>query len=430
MKFNKKLKLIALSTTLVTSLILGACSNKASKEDENVLKVPNADIWGEESSALKVMYDLYQKDNPDIKLKEVTVQDMGTALAAGEAPDLLLQGPFEAAEAYKQGYIEPMDAYYEKYKYDEKMFPWAKNAYAFDNKTIGIPWNFEGLMLVYNKTLFEKNGWKIPTNYNDVVSLSKEIKSKGTIPFAWGTSDCAGCDNWWISSIVNSVLGPEGTKQLYSGDKKWTDPEVVETIQRYSDFWNDGYVADKKSHAISTEDASQLFITGKAAMKIDGTWSLAAGLETDFEVGYAPFPSWSPDGEPVIPLGVGAGLTINAKSKHKDKVAELLSYFFHKDVVEAMAKNGIPEPIEADYSSLDFEPNVKTALNMINEAAANGKSGYLSFSYASPSVVGVLESEFAGVYLKKITVEKWLENLQKLKEKDAKEGSIYKLENY
>jgi raffinose/stachyose/melibiose transport system substrate-binding protein len=421
---------ISLLLILLAGLLLGGCSNKAGTSEKNVIKVPDVKIWGEESSALQVMYDLYMKDNPEIKLKQVTVKDMGTALAAGEAPDLLLQGPFEAMESYKQGYIEPLDKYYEKYNYDKNMFGWAKNAYAFEGKTIGVPWNYEGLVLVYNKDLFKKNGWEVPENYNELKELTKEINKKDIIPFAWGTSDCAGCDNWWISSIVNSVLGPEGVKQLYSGDKKWTEPEVAEAIERYSAFWNKGYVSDKKSHAISQEDGTQLLATGKAAMRLDGTWSLASDLETDFEVGYAPFPSWKEDGKPVIPLGVGAGFQINSKSEHKEEVAELLSYFFHEDVVEKMAKNGIPEPIEADYSGMDFKPSVEQALKLINEAAAKGETGYLSFSYASPSVVEVLESEFASVYLKKTTTEKWLEKLQKLKEKDAKDGNLFDLKKY
>ncbi|MFP5115926.1 ABC transporter substrate-binding protein [Bacillaceae bacterium C204] len=430
MGLGNRFKLIALSTALLSSLVLGACSNKASGDEANVIKVPNADIWGEESSALKVMYDLYQKDHPKIKLKQVTVKEMGTALAAGEAPDLILQGPFEAEEAYKQGYIEPLNKYYEKYKYDKDMFGWAKNSYLFNGKYIGIPWNYEGLMLVYNKTMFDKNGWKVPTNYNEVTALVKQMESKSIIPFAWGTSDCAGCDDWWVSSMVNSVLGKEGAKQLFSGDKKWTDPKIVEAVQRYSDFWNEGHVTNKKSQAISQTDATQLFITGKAAMKLDGTWSLASDLKTDFEVGYAPFPSWAPDGKPIIPLGIGGGFTINAKSKHKKEVAELLSYFFHKEVVQAMAKNGIVEPIKADYSGMNFRPNVKEALDLINEAAAKGESGYQTYSYASPSVVEVLENDFASVYLKKTSVIDWLKKLQKQKEKDAKDGTLYKLENY
>ena len=430
MVLKKKLKLMGLSTALVSSLILGACSTKSASEEKNVIKVPDAAIWGEESSALQLMYDLYEKDHPKYKLKQVTIKDDSTALAAGEGSDLMLMDPFVAKESYKKGYVEPLDKYYEKYQYDKDMFAWAKNAYSYDGKIIGIPWNYEGLLFVYNKDLFKKNNWEVPQNYSQLESLSKEIQKKGLIPLAWGTSDCAGCDDWWVTSMVNSTLGKEGTKQLFSGDKKWTDPEMVEAVQRFSDFWNKGYLSEKKSHAISQEDSMQLFAQGKAAMRLDGTWALASDIKPNFEIGFAPFPSWKPDGKPVIPLGVGGGLTINANSKYKEQVAELLSYFFHKEVVAAMAKHGIPEPIKSDYSNMDLKPNVASALNLITEAAAKGETGYVAWSYGSPSVVEVLESEFASVYLKKKTPEKWLEKLQKLKEKDVKDKALYDLSNY
>ncbi|WHY02706.1 extracellular solute-binding protein [Neobacillus sp. DY30] len=418
-----------LPVLLLVVLVISGCSSKSSGESKNVITVPDAAIWGEESSALQTMYDLYQKDHPEYKIKQVTIKEVETALAAGEGSDLLLMDPFVAKESFKQGYVEPLDKYYEKYQYDKEMFQWAKNAYAFEGKTIGIPWNYEGLVLVYNKTLFKENNWEVPQNYSELESLIKELKKKDLIPLAWGTADCASCDNWWISSIVNSTLGQDGTKQLFSGDKKWTDPEMIEAVQRYSDFWNNGYLSDKKSHAISQEDSMQLFAQGKAAMKLDGTWSLASDLQTGFDIGYAPFPSWDPNGKPVIPLGVGGGLVINAKSKHKDQVAELLSYFFHEDVVEEMAKNGIPEPINADFSNMDLKPNVAEALNLISEAASKGETGYVSWSYGSPRVVNAIQ-EFPNVYLKKTTPEKWLEKLQELKEKDIVEKTLFDLGNY
>jgi len=417
------------SVLLLVVLVISGCSSNSSGESKNVITVPDAAIWGEESSALQTMYDLYEKDHPDYKIKQITIKDIETALAAGEGSDLLLMDPFVAKESFKQGYIEPLDKYYEKYQYDKDMFKWAKNAYAFKGKTIGIPWNYEGLVLVYNKTLFKKNGWEVPQNYNELESLTKNMVKKDLIPLAWGTADCAGCDNWWITSIVNSTLGPEGAKQLFSGDKKWTDPVIVEALQRYSDFWNKGYLSDKKSHAISQEDSMQLFAQGKAAMKLDGTWALASDLKTDFDIGYAAFPSWDHKGKPIIPLGVGGGLAINAKSKHKDQVAELLSYFFQKDVVEEMAMNGIPEPINADFSKMDLKPNVAEALDLISGAAAKGETGYVVWSYGSPRVVTAL-TEFPNVYLKKTTPEKWLEKIQELKEKDIVEKTLFDLGNY
>lgn len=432
----KKRKTMTKAVLLVfcaVTLIVSACTNPQTRGDQSgtiTLSVPDANIWGEESSALQIMYDLYAKDHPDVKLKQIKTQDNAPALAAGNAPDLMLMDPFQAKESYKLNYIEPLDAYYEKHGYGEGMFGWAKNAYSIDNKVIGIPWNYEGILLVYNETLFNENGWKVPRNYDELVQVSKRIKDKGLIPFAWGTSNCAGCDNWWVTSIVNSVLGPDGTKQLFSGDKNWTDPEIAEALQRYSDFWNEGYLSDKKSHAVSQEDSQQLFATGKAAMRVDGTWSLASDLKTDFEIGYAPVPSWKKDGQPVIPLGVGGGLVMNAKSKHKDEVGELLSYFFKDEVKKTMAQHGIPEPVEADYSKWDMKPSVSGALELINKASQNKETGFVAWSYGSPSVVQVLENEIAGIYLKKVTVDEFLRKLQEKKDKDATDNNLFSLSNY
>lgn len=430
----KKAFRVALPVLLVLGLMLSACTNpeSASSGDDGTitLTVPDAKIWGEESSALQVMYDLFTAENPNIKVKQVSVEDYAPALAAGKAPDLMLMDPFVAKESYKQKYVEPLDTYYEQYGYDNGMYKWAKNAYSIDGKTIGIPWNYEGLLLVYNETLFQENGWSVPKNYNELVSLAEKIKENDLMPFSWGTSDCPGCDDWWATSIVNSVLGSEGTKQLFSGDQKWTDPVIVDAFQRFTDFWKAGNLSDKKSHSISQEDSMQLFATGRAAMRLDGTWSLASDIETDFDIGFAPFPSWKEDGEPVIPLGVGGGLVINAKSKHKEEVAKLLSYFFHADVQKSMAEHGIPEPVEVDYSQFDLKPNVAKALGLINDAAKEGKTGYVAWSYGSPSVVGVLESDVASMYLDKMSVEQWLKELQAKKEKDVSENNFFSLDNY
>ncbi|NBD23883.1 ABC transporter substrate-binding protein [Paenibacillus glycinis] len=440
-RFPKLLTVLALASVFA----LSACSssskdgkangdaNGQEAEESFTLKVPDAEIWGEESSALQTMYDAYEDKHPNIKLEQVTMKDdqtLAAALVSGEATDLMLMDPSAAKERYKSNYLAPLDAYYSKYGWDATMYKWAKNAYVEDDKAIGIPWNYEGLILMYNESMFKDNGWTIPTDYDELMALVPKIKAKGIMPFAWGSSDNPGVDDWWVTSIVNGVLGPDGTKQLFSGDTKWTDPSIVEAIQRYSDFWNAGYVTDKKSYAISQDDSMQLFLTGKAAMRLDGTWSLAADNEPDFDIDFAQFPSWKNDGTPVIPLGVGGGLVINAQSEHKDAVAELLNEFFSPEVVKTMAQHGIPEPIETDYGAMDLKPNVSKALDMINDAAKEGKSGYVAWSYGPPRVVQVLESDFPSVYLKKTTVEAWLADLQQKKEQDVAENRIFDLANY
>lgn len=434
MLFNLKNKgsLSHLAFSLVLLLTVAAgCSAGASEEADNVIKVLDAATYGGESKeALTKMYNLYEKNNPEYELKQVSIPDVSAALTAGAATDLIMLDPFQAKESFKADYIEPLNKGLKDYQFDEKFFGWAINSYKYKDKYIGIPWNYEGLLLFYNKTMFEKNGWEVPTNYKELLSLSKKMKQKGIMPFAMGSSDVPGVNNWWATSIVNGVLGPEGTKKLFSGDVKWTDPRLVDAFKRFSEYWNAGYITDKKSHAVSYENSLQLFATEEAAMRLDGTWSLSS-VDPDFEVGFAPFPSWKRNGDPVIPVGVGGGFAVNAKSKHKEEVIELLSYFTNEQVTKIMAQHGIPQPIKTDFGQMDLKPKVKGALNVVDKAMKEGKNGYVSWSYASPSVINNLENGgLAGVYLKKTTVLEWLQQLQKLKEKDAAEGVLVDLSNY
>lgn len=428
---------------LSLTLILSACGNnqeqpantekEASSTDagEKIeIKVPTPETYGDEGPAVKKMYDLYVQDHPNVTLKEVTVQDVNVALAANEAPDLLVMEPYSMKEQYKINNIAPLDEYSDKYGWGKTVFPWAKNALTADGKLIGVPWNFEGLLLVYNKTLFADKGWSVPQNYKEWTDLSAKIKAEGLMPMAHGTANCAGCDDWWVAAMVNGAFGPEGTKQLYSGDKKWTDPDVVEIFKRYSDYWNKGYMTDKESIAVSLEDSVQLFAAEQAAMRLDGTWSLSTDMGQSFEIGYAPFPSFKDDGTPVVPLGVGGGLAINGKSEHKDEVAELINYAFKPEILQQMAELGAPMPVETDYSGINAKPSVKDALKLLNDASMSGKSGYLTWTYASPSVVAILESEVASVYLKPDTIPKLLEKLQQMKEKDTADNKIYELDKY
>lgn len=52
--------------------------------------------------------------------------------------------------------------------------------------TFAIPYMANAAGILYNKDLFEQNGWKIPNNWNELLTLCKDIKAKGILPFILG----------------------------------------------------------------------------------------------------------------------------------------------------------------------------------------------------------------------------------------------------
>src|SRR5262249_24671529 len=136
-------------------------------------------------------------------------RDLKAEIAAGAAPDIYdTNGP-----GWVPPYIDAkaalnMDKYAEQFKWKDKMIPYAYQAAVIDGHLYSLSAEVEGLVLWYNKDLFDKNNWKVPTTYDEMIALSKDIQSKGLVPFAFGASDCKPCWEWWASYALTAYLGP------------------------------------------------------------------------------------------------------------------------------------------------------------------------------------------------------------------------------
>ncbi len=383
---------------------------------------------------IQMVYDLFKKSHPNVKLALVnTPNNLTAALTAGNAPDLISVDPGSAKTYYKAGYTIPMNAYYKKYGWDKKYYAADRDSFLVNGNYVGIPYDDEGIFLEYNATMFKQYGWSVPTDYNKLLRLSQQIQQKGIIPFAWGTADCQACDEWWLSTIVNSVLGPQDTKQLYSGNVSWTDPRIQAGLQRYVDYYQKGYITAKKSFATSMNGAQALFLRGKAAMMINGTWAfgtVTGSVAPTFELGFAIFPSWQPGGKPIFPLGTGGGYEINAKAKHPELLAALLNGWFDPSVEREMAVEGSPVPARIDYSHMGLKPAVLNGLKMMADARKNGTAGYVDYAWASPNVIAYLEAEGATLYLQKSSVAAWCQKADKQKQKDKAAGTLVPLADF
>ena len=55
--------------------------------------------------------------------------------------------------------------------------------------------------ILYNKDLFEENGWKVPSTWQEFTTLCDEIKQSGTLPLYLGFKDTWTCLAPWLSLI-------------------------------------------------------------------------------------------------------------------------------------------------------------------------------------------------------------------------------------
>mgnify|MGYP000299631950 CR=1 FL=1 len=107
---------------------------------------------------------------------------------------------------------------------------------------------------------------EFPETWTEFLDAIKKLKASGVIPIAMGTQTTYMAGHLH-DQIFYKWLGTDAAKKLGSRDMKWTDPEVVETLQFVQDLIDAG-AFDKNAAGMTDNIAMTQFQQGEAAMVI------------------------------------------------------------------------------------------------------------------------------------------------------------------
>lgn len=207
--------------------------------------------------------------------------------------------------------------------------------------TFAIPYMANAAGILYNKDLFEQNGWKIPNNWNELLTLCKDIKAKGILPFYFGFKDTWSCLAPWNAIAVD--LTPSDTvKKVNKGESTFTK-EYAEVAKKYLSLLEYG---PDSPFAYSYNDACTAFARGEAAMYPIGSYavpqilSVNPGLNIDSFVMPA---SDSKDGN-TLNSGIDLQFCVTEACENKEAAYEVLDFLFEDENIQeyANAQNSIP----------------------------------------------------------------------------------------
>lgn len=229
----------------------------------------NLVLWTKEGEAdgglqfVQSLADAYTAINPHITFEvinkdvETLREDFLTAGLAGSLPDLLWTvndhaGPFTDAEL-----IMPVDDMFDLSLYVDSALAAAR----LGGQTWGVPIaNGNHLMLIYNKDLVETP----PTNTDELIAMGQELTTADQYGLVFNQTE----PFWlvpWLGGFGGAVFAEDGKTPTLN------TAEMVATLQ----FLYDIKYATPIIPAESDYDgADTLFKEGKAAMIINGDWSL------------------------------------------------------------------------------------------------------------------------------------------------------------
>lgn len=358
-----------------------------------------------------------------------------TGVNGGAGPDVVFSpGPSFAFEMAQAGLLAPLSGYAESLGWDDVVVDWALSLGTVDGELYSLPSEQETMVLYYNQTLFDENGWEVPTTIDELMALSETIAAAGIDPFAHGNADWRPANEWFFSAIVNNVAGPENVYAALTGEKPWTDPEFIEAIAVLNEMQQNGWFSGGLDLYYTTDGDGRLaaFGAGEAAMNIEGSWRLEnintffgeeAGNSNDWA--WIPVPSES--GEPTFSIGVGSTYSINSFSEHPDQAAEVISHIFNPETqAQLVVQCGMgPAPVRLEAEMLDgLDERNASLYAAIGQASDAGNYGYLTWTFWPPRSDVYIYEEIEKMWNDDISPEEYAAGLQEVFAEELAAGEI------
>lgn len=273
----KKCLLFVLIVSIVASMAFAVTT----------VKFMNFSSAGDNTKHLEEMKDIFEEQNPDIKVEIETVGfgDYFTklmTLIAGNNPPDAFELNYENFYTYaKKGVLLDLAQPMKNVNFDESNInEMALKAFQADGKQYGLPFSFSNVILIYNKDLFDQAGAEYPTldwTWQDELEAAKKIRELH--PMTFGIYQPI--QFWEFYKVVRqnggSLLNEDRTEfTLNTKENIETLQFMVDRVQKHNVMPNDGQLAGMGDW--------DLFISGRLGMIVTGIWALPTFInDCDFD---------------------------------------------------------------------------------------------------------------------------------------------------
>ena len=194
-------------------------------------------IWaGAEQQSFQAVIDKFNETYPNVTVDYRTAGDnlptvLGTAVQGGNPPDVaFIAQPATIQEFATEGEAQPLD--FAQDSVVTNLGQSVADTATFDGKLYGILFKAANKSLGwYNTQVWEDAGVEPPATYEDLAAAASTIKASGVTPYS-----VAGADGWTLTDLFENIYlrtaGPEMYDQLARHEIPWTDPTVVDALDK------------------------------------------------------------------------------------------------------------------------------------------------------------------------------------------------------
>lgn len=434
---RRTLRFLATMLVLAAMLLAMAAPVMAEEKEEITLTV----AWGALESTIydqwmETFFTPYMEANPNVTINFIAqnaIQDtVRVQIGVGAGPDIFMADCFDLADYAESGRILNMDKYAEQYGWYDRFLDWAMSSCEYDGVLYGVPNSADVTGLYYNADMLKELNLELPTNREEYVAALQAAVDAGYTGISLGISDGALNAQWIIDHYMTCVLGKEGIEKLFTGELKFTDPEVSEVFAQLKADWDAGFINNKLSGAITGEEGRAIFVNGNALFNPEGCWLSNGCVPPDTWTFDWEFVAW-PSMKEGIPAAGGTGLgdmfLVNAATKYPDVCADLLNFMFADQ--ERLA-NGVAKGMNIPCVEMGLEDfpegtsqDVIDTVIAFSEISALDSVSYCPWSgYPADTNIWLYEN-ISKLWYDEFTLDQFLAGAQEVLEKDLAEGFTF-----
>jgi raffinose/stachyose/melibiose transport system substrate-binding protein len=258
-------------------------------------------------------------------------QQLATALASGEQPNLIMGQPAVFPDVVANGYA--MDLRNNQVLKDLNLPQGDLNDASANKILYAFPIDYKGNVILYNIDIFEKLGLQVPTKKSELLDTLKKIKAAGIDPWIQCYSDMV-FDNVEVTATLWPRIKAAGDWDFYenlmSGKKKVTDyPYFIEALNNWTERIKGYTRMDSVSN--NQDKMLELFVSGQGAMIYTGSWNIGDILDKsagkNFRFGSFLMPIDENPATPKMVVNLDQVFMVNPKAKNADTALKFMEFW-------------------------------------------------------------------------------------------------------
>ena len=255
----------------------------------------------------------------------------------------------------------------------------------------------------YDPSRFEEMGVEPVESFEDLQTLTEDIKAAGGTPWSIGAGDSWTLTDWFEITYLK-MHGPEAYDTLFSPEGDWTDPTVQETIDLiFGELLTEENVAggidgatatlfvDAIGQVFSTSPSAELYYGGGFVGGIAASEDVNPDLEYGTDMDWFPYPTVNGNGEGLITYGGDVMAALN----DTEEVGQFMEFMASPEAGQVWAEGGtIISPL-IDVDPGVYPEAVQAEAEQVTSAEAVRFDGS-DLLPAGPDLGALLQSAFRG----------------------------------